>query len=140
MTAIGSLTRGERNNNPGNIKKSSIVWQGLTEQQRDNIFLSFTNAEFGIRALAKILLTYFHKYGLKTVADIVTRWAPPTENITDAYINSVASSLGVTPDEIINLHDSETLTALTKAIIKHENGRVNYADATINNGVSMALS
>lgn len=134
------LTRGERNNNPGNIVQSNIAWQGKLPTPSDSRFEQFASAEQGIRALAKLLLTYQDKYGLRTVEQIINRWAPPNENDTSAYVNAVANSIGRARTEPLNLHDEMTLFDLTKAIIKHENGRVIYDDTTLALGVDLALA
>lgn len=123
-------TRGERNNNPGNIRKSGSNWQGKVDGV-DPSFETFADPESGLRALAKLLKNYQVNYGLRTVRAIVSRWAPNTENNTAAYVKSVAERLGVGPDDAINLNDQATLAALVEAIVIHENGRNIYADAQI---------
>ena len=133
------MTRGERNANPGNIRKSTIPWQGMAEKQPDSSFVTFTNAMWGIRAICKILLSYQRKHGLNTVHAIIDRWAPPSENDTSAYVAHVANVLNVGEDAPINLQDDGVLEALTRAIIAHENGRVIYSDAQIKQGVESAL-
>ena len=55
--------RGERNNNPGNIRHGS-KWQGLSAQQTDPSFCQFVSPEYGIRAIYKLLQTYQKKYEL----------------------------------------------------------------------------
>ena len=86
--------RGIRNNNPGNIRHGA-KWQGLKENSRDldPAFCVFKNPIYGIRALAKGLLNYKKLYGLNTVRSIISRYAPPNENQTLAYIQSVAKPL-----------------------------------------------
>lgn len=131
-------TRGLRNNNPGNIRRSSEAWQGLSPEQSDDEFFSFVSPEYGIRAMARILTNYSANYGLDTVRGIISRWAPPTENLTDAYIASVARSLGVAPNAPINVQIS--LPRLIPAIIKHENGIQPYSASTITRGISLAFA
>ncbi|HGM7056765.1 TPA: structural protein [Serratia marcescens] len=115
--------RGIRNNNPGNIRWGDD-WRGLVPdaQRTDKSFCQFTSPEYGIRAMIVILRNYQRKRGLKTVADIINRWAPPVENNTLAYINSVAKSVGVDPDQVIDVMDSRVMIPLLEAIITHENG------------------
>lgn len=123
-------TRGERNNNPGNIRKGP-AWQGLAaDQSSDTAFAVFTTPEYGIRALGKLLQNY-QSQGFNTVRAIINKYAPSTENNTGAYINAVASALHVSPDAPIDLHDPSTLTSLVNAIIQHENGRNVFADSGI---------
>ena len=133
-TAVYTMTRGLRNNNPGNLRKSGDAWQGLSPAQTDDDFFQFINPTYGIRALGKVLQTYMDKYGLHTVNDIITRWAPPNENDTDAYIRSVANSMSVDPSDYI---DDGDLASLTKAIIKHENGVNPYSDSIIDGGLAL---
>lgn len=134
---MGKLTRGERNNNPGNIRLSSASWQGKT-QGADAAFETFISPEYGIRALAVLLRTYQTKYGLRTVRQIINRWAPPSENNTLAYIRAVATEMGVTPDQVIDLNNPDTLGTLCAAIIHHENGRVIYSVAQIDSAISIS--
>lgn len=129
--------RGIRNNNPGNIRHGD-AWQGLAEQQTDSSFCVFRSPEYGIRALAKVLLNYEKKYGLNTVRKIVSRYAPENENDTDAYIKSVAGQLGVDADEPITVRDKATLLVLVKAIIRHENGEQPYSSEILLKGLEMA--
>ena len=89
--------------------------------------------------MAKILLNYQKKYGLKTIKQIISRWAPPNENDTLAYVHSVASALNVSAKQKVDLHGNGVLLAnLIKAIIKHENGRQPYDDDMIFEGIRLA--
>lgn len=128
--------RGIRNNNPGNIRHSSSKWQGMAVQQTDTNFVQFVAPEYGIRALAKLLGNYYTRDGLNTVRQIISKYAPSSENNTDAYASAVARSLGVTPDVVISV--PQHMTALVEAIIRHENGQQPYQIAQIQTGVSMA--
>lgn len=91
--------RGIINNNPANIRRGS-AWKGLVpfllnpqNQQRvcDKSFCQFVNIEYGIRALIVLLRTYRYKYKLSTIEKIITRFAPPSENRTTAYIDFVVT-------------------------------------------------
>ncbi|MDX7999439.1 structural protein [Xenorhabdus sp. Reich] len=123
------MTRGIRNNNPGNIDHNPAnKWQGQLPHDRsiEKRFCRFETAEHGIRALIKLLINY-HGNGYKSVAKMINRWAPPNENKTLIYIKNVAQSLGVDPLQIFELN-KQTLIALAKAIIYHENGKQPYPD------------
>ena len=93
-------TRGIRNNNPLNIRRSSTRWQGAREEQTDKSFVQFKTMAYGYRAAWKVLQTYYERFCMQskpfTVRNIIERWAPPTENDTEAYIKSVLklSSIG----------------------------------------------
>lgn len=115
--------RGIRNNNPGNIRLGSDRWQGMSAVQTDGVFIQFDSMLYGIRALIKLLMNYYNKYGLMTVRDIISRWAPDNENNTTAYIKFVADYLGVEPDNVLNLKgDFKLYIKLAKAIALYENG------------------
>lgn len=129
--------RGERNNNPGNIRLSATRWQGQVDGT-DPAFVTFATPQDGIRALAKLLKNYQAIYGLRTVRAIINRYAPPSENNTSAYVAAVAGALGVSPDAQIDLNDAGTLERLVAAVITHENGRNTYAASTIAAGVALA--
>jgi hypothetical protein len=114
------MPRGIRNNNPGNIRKSSAHWQGMRDEMFDSAFVEFTDPVFGLRAMMKIFLTYYHKYGLDTVQSIINRWAPPSENATDHYAAHVARKLGVKRYDLLDV--PALLVPLAQAVVLHENG------------------
>ena len=134
-----TVPRGIRNANPGNIRWGA-AWQGLvpSAQRSDPSFCQFTDPVYGIRAIAKVMLTYADVYHLNTVQGVIGRWAPPNENNTAAYVLSVAQSMGVGPAVPIDVHVDTVMCSLVKAIIQHENGQQPYPDALIEQGVSLA--
>lgn len=131
-------TRGIRNNNPGNIRISDTPWHGKLIASKDPEFETFDAPVDGIRAMARILETYFDEYGLSTVTSIITRWAPPNENNTHAYIRAVCESTGFEPDAVLT-PDADTLGKLVPAIIRQENGEQPYSEPIIAAGVALAL-
>lgn len=133
----GTTTRGIRNNNPGNIRKGQ-PWQGLAPNQTDPAFDQFITPQYGIRAIVKIILSYQTR-GYDTIRKIINAWAPTNENDTTAYINNVASLIGVAPDDCINLQNMEVWDKLIKAIIRQENGQQPYPDDIIDAGIKMAI-
>jgi len=132
---VYEMTRGIRNKNPGNIRRTTDQWVGLSAEQTDSEYYQFENAVYGIRALGKLLVNYYIKYDLNTVAEIISRYAPSSENDTDSYIASVAGRLGVQPDTALNVPG--VLPTLVRAIIKHENGLQPYSDKTIDQGLAL---
>lgn len=130
-------TRGERNNNPGNIREGSAQWQGEVPG-RDAAFEEFATPELGIRALAVLLRNYQRIHRLRTIRQIITRYAPPTENNTEAYILAVSRAMEVQPGLPVDLEDNATLAKMVRAVIHHENGRVIYSDETIAQAVALA--
>jgi hypothetical protein len=122
------MPRGIRNFNPGNLRKNDIPWLGLSAEQQDPDFFQFMSPTFGIRAIVKILLHY-KADGIETIADAISRWAPPSENDTDSYIAAVEA-------QCTNFDPRDPI--LIKAIILHENGIQPYDDATIQTAIELA--
>lgn len=128
--------RGIRNNNPGNIEYNGTQWQGLASPPSDGRFAIFKEPVYGIRALARVLETYYKSHELNTVRGIINRWAPPGENDSESYIANVAWKLGIEADQPFNVMARRA--DLVAAIIQHENGEQPYSDQLINRGVAMA--
>lgn len=131
-----TVTRAERNNNPGNIRKGSN-WQGLAGKQPDADFCTFTDASFGFRALAKVLLQY-RAQGRDTLRQIIERWAPSNENNTNAYIAAVAGRMKVDPDIHLDVADYTQMAPLVDAITRHESGRNIWSRDVMDKGLAMA--
>ena len=130
--------RGIRNNNPGNIRRNGDPWQGLAKDQTDREFFTFQSAVYGIRALARLLITYQDKYGLCTIEGIITRWAPAIENNTASYIQAVARNTGFSALQTLDMHRFEHLKPVVEAIIQHENGQQPYSDTEITKALVLA--
>lgn len=90
-------TRGERNCNPLNIKKTSIKWHGKIEG-KDPVFESFKDCYSGYRA-AIICLYKHYRTGSNTVNLLINKWAPSTENNTVKYVNYVSILMDLAPNE-----------------------------------------
>jgi len=89
-------TRNWRNNNPGNIEFGDFA-RRYGAIGTDGRFAIFPTYETGRRA-KEALLFETSSYSNLTIAQAITRYAPPTENNTTAYINTVANSIGVDPN------------------------------------------
>lgn len=113
------VPRGLRNKNPGNIRHSRSEWLGKAATQTDDSFVQFTSMAHGIRAIYKTLRSYQRVHGLSSVEEIIRRWAPPSENDTQAYIRSVEKGM-INP---FNVWENQAdIDALVRGIIRHENG------------------
>lgn len=126
--------RGIRNNNPLNIRVSNDNWRGAIGD--DGAFVQFESSIFGIRAGARILKNYRDKYALFSVREIVSRWAPPNENDTISYVESVARKIGIGQNEPLKEFDYPDLI---KAMIYHENGEQPYTNDEIQQGFEMGF-
>ena len=123
------LSRGYRNNNPLNIRRSRDKWKGMAPKQTDPAFVQFQTMAYGYRAAFVLLRTYRQKYGYNTIRKIVKRWAPPSENNTDRYIENVSRWTGIDPDKLIAGQDANAMIAIVAAMSRMENGReANPAD------------
>lgn len=93
------MKRGISNNNPLNIRHSADQWQGASETQTDKSFVQFNTMAYGYRAAWCILQTYYERFARRnqgfTVRNIISRWAPPKENDTEAYIRTVLQLSGL---------------------------------------------
>ena len=114
--------RGLRNNNPGNIRITKDKWQGLSEKQTDKSFFQFTSMPYGYRALIRTLQNYRNKWGCKTIADFIKRWAPENENNTSGYVTRVCREMQVPSTYMPDVHDKATMCAFAAAISQVENG------------------
>ena len=134
--AVNFKVRGLRNNNPGNIRVSRSDWKGKvpSDLNTDGAFEQFYNAEDGIRALARVLLTYYNR-GTNTIRKMINVYAPPIENDSDSYVNSVSVSTGIDADRV---YPADKVPELVRAIITHENGLNPYRDETITRAVQRA--
>jgi len=89
------MTRGMRNCNPLNIRRvAGTRWKGQRAEQTDREFVQFSSIEYGLRAAFCILETYRRKYKAVCVEDIINRWAPPSENDTRKYVETVCRLTG----------------------------------------------
>lgn len=131
--------RGIRNNNPGNLEKDSNRWQGLApiKQQTDPAFWIFTKPMWGIRAIGVNFLSYQRRDGLKTLRQMISKWAPPEDNDTEAYIADVAKRTGIDPAAPVVLKNNDQLRGIVLAIIWHENGQMPYPSSVIDNAMAL---
>ena len=134
MPAPDLTSRGFRLNNPLCLSwREKDKWQGLSDPDHDNPprgmtkLCIFDDPVMGIRAGVKNLIAGQDKYGCTTIADHITRHAPPREkapadkNDTKAYIKFVSQKTGFPATMELDLHTYEHLRPLTEAIIDREN-------------------
>lgn len=122
MKTQSTQPRGLRNNNPLNIRKNSTQWQGLRDVQTDPAFFQFETMAHGYRAAFKTLDTYRTKHGCRYLADFISRWAPPSENDTRAYVRIVAQRAGLSDVSTIDTRNEQTMCAIVAAMSFVENG------------------
>lgn len=121
------VPRGIRNNNPLNIRKGSN-WKGLREVQTDPAFCQFKSMVWGIRAAFRLMHNHITGFGgsrprRETVSELVSVWAPATENDTKAYIANVCKWADCTPATHIDPHDDVLIISIARAMAKVECGQ-----------------
>lgn len=77
---------------------------------------------YGYRALIKLLQNYRKLYNLKTVAEMINRWAPEHENNTSGYISRVCREMQVPSTYVPDINDKDSMCAFAAAISQVENG------------------
>jgi hypothetical protein len=118
---MAKLSRGLRNNNPGNIRLSSTTYQGEVKSE-DTAFKAFKSMAYGYRAMFVLLYTYQKKHHLDTIADMIGRYAPATENHTTAYIKAVSEWSGVPSTCHITATNGDVMIPIVSAMSRVENG------------------
>ena len=116
------MSRGLSNCNPGNIRQSKVRYKGEVQPSRDPAFKQFESLAWGYRAVFVLLHTYRVRHGLRTVRGMISRWAPPVENHTEAYIRAVADAVGIPDGQLFDTRDRTTMLRMAAAISRVENG------------------
>ena len=132
-----NLPRGIRNNNPGNLIQSSIAWKGKIpiDKNTDGHFEQFENFPFGIRAMIIDVRNDILK-GKDTLQKLITAYAPPSENNTEAYIKFMEQRTGLNRNSMLQTTQS-SLNSIVKAIAEQENGKQYITDSDLNSAWSL---
>jgi len=72
-----------------------------------------------------------------TAIDLISRYAPSSENKTGAYAAHVAEIAGVAVDQYIDLTDRDNMRNVVTGIIQHENGMQPYT-WELEDGITLA--
>lgn len=110
--------RNWRNNNPGNIEYGPFA-KANGAIGSDGRFAIFPSYEVGRQAKANLL---FNSKGYRNLSleDAIDRYAPPTENDTDAYVSAVAGAIGVDPSTKLSELTPQQRSAMLDAMQKVE--------------------
>lgn len=113
---------GVRNNNPGNLRFANQA--GAVVGEGD--FARFNSYEEGVAALDAQLNLYYTGRSVNTqngpvqsIEGIISIYAPPNENNTESYINTVSQNMGLSRTETI---PPERLAEFREEIIRVELG------------------
>lgn len=139
------MTRGYRNNNPGNIRltfdnvgNKILLYKGEISGT-DKSFRKFKSMAYGYRALFSLLTHYVNTNGRDTIRKIINTYAPPVENQTNVYINVIETMTGVDADAPIDITDSDFFKKLVASISYMENG-ITADMKQINDGFDLLYS
>lgn len=116
------MSRGIDNCNPGNIRLSKVFYRGEVQPSQDAAFKQFSSMEWGYRAMFVLLDTYACRYGLNTIRGMISRYAPPSENNTEAYIAAVCEWTGIAADEEVDTRSRRDMVPIVVAMSRIENG------------------
>ena len=99
-------SRGWRNCNPLNLRKSANKWVGMKPTQEDKAFVQFVCMSYGYRAAIKTLQSYYTV--MRTlrrdfnIRNIIKRWAPASDgNNPEGYACKVGEWTGIDVDRIL---------------------------------------
>ncbi|WP_000918401.1 hypothetical protein [Escherichia albertii] len=115
------LSRGIRNNNPGNLNFAGQ--KGATLESGPNArFASFPTMLEGIAALDRQVMLYL-KRGKNTIDQIIDIYAPSSDgNNTSSYKSYLSRYTGLGVKEKIDGSNFDVMKKLIQGIINHENG------------------
>jgi hypothetical protein len=129
----GGPSRGDRNNNPGNIEDRGQFKGQPGYLGSDGRFARFETREQGMAAMHNQLQRYMEGkttgQPLRSVSEIVPTWSPqsdPTNEAgsTDNYLQYVAKRLGVDPNAPLT---PDQIPALAEAMVEFETGNTQGA-------------
>ena len=117
------ISRGYKNNNPGNIRINSDVFEGEVRPSADKSFKQFKSMAYGYRAMFIVIRTYIQRHKLNTIRGIISRYAPSNENHTENYIRVVSERSGIPENDIVYPDNREMMVRIVAAMSFVENGR-----------------
>jgi hypothetical protein len=104
-------------NNPGNLKDPKDLSK----------FQQFDTPDAGALAMDRQLMLYAKRDHLTSLAQVIAKYAPASENNTAAYIKDVSARTGFGATDNLNWDDPRVRAAVESAMIVHENGPGKYA-------------
>jgi murein DD-endopeptidase MepM/ murein hydrolase activator NlpD len=134
---------GARNNNYLNVKNTTPPWldaNGKEAKSDGRKHAVFTDPAYGVRAGIRLLRTYYFKHNLKTIAEILSRWAPSGDTIGSLpgapknspleYSTFVAGRMGISFNQKLDIFNEDKsignisrLRGLFAAMAEFENGK-----------------
>ena len=149
MLSNPKLPAGMRNFNPGNLKYTGSDWQsnnlfGITgpsvNTDQGEPQIQFSDPVSGMASAVRLALAK-QSQGMDTVSKIITNqngWTPGNT----AAANNIAKTMGVDPNQQINLQDPVTMDKFMKALVRQEHGPSSsqYGQDVYNAGINVAFN
>ena len=113
--------RGQRNNNPLNIKYvKTTIWVGQVRdiERSDEVFAEFTDMKYGIRAGIKLIKNYIRS-GYDTIDKIIGRWCPDhTQYVYKQHVGNRVKAVFPYVDRwtVISREDKGVIREMVKAM------------------------
>lgn len=124
--------RNWRNNNPGNIEYGDFA-KSMGAIGTDGRFAVFPSYEAGREAKSSLIFES-PNYKNLSLADAINRYAPPFENNTQSYLDTVAAAAGVAPGTPMNQIPPEKRADILDAMQRVEGWKI----GTINGAAAPA--
>lgn len=121
-------------NNPGNLEYRNQP--GAAQMGR---WAAFASEGEGLYQLGRQIELYGSR-GINSVSSIISKFAPPGENNTAAYIADVSKRLGVSADQSLSLTNPTLLANLMNAITLHEQGVNPYSSDLVKSQAQNAIA
>lgn len=119
-----------RNNNPGNLRGQYFGATGSAGG-----FATYATPQAGWDAMEQQLTRYYEGKTtgrpLQTINDIISTYAPASENNVSSYANVVAKKLGVGIHDQLDWNDPTVRQQLMSAMATHEAGRATPYGSTL---------
>jgi len=107
----------ERTKNPLNVRFSkSNNWKGKTGENYKG-FECFIDDRYSMRAAHRLMSTY-RRYGIKTIAAFIRRYAPNNENNTELYIKRICEMTKLNEETLINDENIKILLLQAMAVVE----------------------
>ena len=106
-------------NNPFNIKRVDSKKYLGKDYVNNGKYEKFTNVNFAVAAYLTLLDKNYLSKGHNTISKIVNRYAPPSENDTQKYINDLSIMTKIDKNKIIKF-DFNTSFSVCSAMARFE--------------------
>lgn len=142
------MSLGAKNNNPFDLRYDpKIPWMGLAKPPMDEhgycVFIDYANAMnrafWGLRAGFRDLYTKWGVDKIRTIEDMVKKFAPASENDVEAYIGVVCQETGWKRDEPLDLSTPENLKRFGKGFLRDEQGKIDYNESQLDAAIASAM-